>query len=530
MNLEPFMKEKNVTPKENNSKKEIEMNSLKDYEMTTPRGLVFPCHPQHWEDKKRHGIKKMAGDSITPILLHKHFEKLYPEIEEWGKSFSGVEGSRHNFRALLLFCIAKDVTPKEFGELWHDQDEIIKARNLATSYITTIDNINLKRKSINALKSFYRFYTKGFRLPLDTRKGGACYISIREKREQAKTRYSWGTLEEIRRKVTEIINTAKSLEDKTIFTILYRTGVRRNVIQHLKIKHVQEYIEVDNQKLLVLTITGKLDKKVANYNFPLLKDSQQYGYYTYLAGDGLTLFKRFLEVHHKNSKMEDYVFFKDYAYKRRSAVQLLLHRFQWCVKKRGYPEKQIWLHQLRSLFEQLGDENLKVNQIEFLAGHILRGSQKSYKWQNKIDSARLYLKIQFSPTEQKDKEIKQLKEELKRLKNPPIEKDSVVEDWEKQYIKDQIDVAKTQPTLTKPNIPSKQTKSSEIVMEKPKSPEPLKQNTDLVFCPHKDDWVHIVYCGTCKAANWKMYVECQRMRITDPNNLIFQPTKPKPLA
>jgi len=297
----------------------------------------------------------------------------------------------------------------------------------------------------------------------------------------------------------------------------------------LKIKDVQEYLETNDRELLVLTITGKIDRKISNYNFPLLTDSQKYGYYTYLSGDGLELFKRFLDVHHKNSKMEDHVFFKGYAHKRRSAVQLLLHRFQWCARKRGYPHKQIWLHQLRSLFEQLGDDALKVNQIEFLAGHILRGSQKSYKWQNKIDSAKLYLQIQFSPTEQKDREISQkdreierLKEEIEKYRQPNEKNEDKVEDWQKQYEKDNQKV-----DIIKPNTPTKQTKSNEVAIEKPKPLEPLKQNTDLVFCPHKDDWVHIVDCGTYKAENWKMYVECQRMRITNPDNLIFQPTKPK---
>jgi len=137
-----------------------------------------------------------------------------------------------------------------------------------------------------------------------------------------------------------------------------------------------------------------------------------------------------------------------------------------------------------------------------------------------------------------EKESKQDKEELRKvnemLNKLGISNDRPLEERLLEYFRLTQTKQTSQPIKSETNIPSEQPKSSETVIEKPKPlpvpTKPLKQNPDLVYCPNKEDWIHKVYCGTCKTTNWKMWKDCQRKRVLNPNDPIFQPTKPKPLA
>jgi len=59
---------------------------------------------------------------------------------------------------------------------------------------------------------------------------------------------------------------------------------------------------------------------------------------------------------------------------------------------------------------------------------------------------------------------------------------------------------------------------------------PVKPKDDLISCPYRDEWVHRVKCETCKAMRFKVYTDCQFRRIKNPNDPIFQISKPKPLV
>lgn len=493
-------------------------NEEEAYVITTPRGLKFPEHPQHCQDVKAHHGRVTGVSSISKEQWER-FADMYPEVKAWFSHFESTGTKRNYGSALLRFCKTQDITPKELGELWHNQDEVIKARQIVSSYIETLTNPSIIHFTIYALKSFYRWYTKGFQLPLDTKKGGIGYISIKQKRGAEKKRYAWGSLDDIRRKVHEIIGAAKDLQDKTALTFLFRTGCRDGVLQNLKMKHIKEYQEIDGVRELVLTITGDIDPKISHYDFPMLEDSKEYGYYTYLANDGLELFERFLKEYHSESKLEDYVFFKNCKGKRRSAIVGLRTRFRTVTRKCGFPYQEIWLHQLRSLFEQLGDSALPRNQIEFLAGHLLKGAEKHYKWQNKTDSGRLYLKIDFGlPRPEKDEEIERLRKQIEIM------------------AKAKEETPKPKPQLTIPDRPfpsmeeieSRQTEANipiQTVQTSPGPiPEPIKPKEipelaprrlviDKRACPLKSDYVRIsVDCEECKRQNMKQYADCYKMR------------------
>lgn len=51
---------------------------------------------------------------------------------------------------------------------------------------------------------------------------------------------------------------------------------------------------------------------------------------------------------------------------------------------------------------------------------------------------------------------------------------------------------------------------------------------DLIWCPDKEEWLHKIKCQLCKTINFNMFRNCQEKRLKNPNDIIFQPTKPKP--
>jgi len=346
--------------------------------------------------KTERGLEFPAATGENQLRREEIFCEMYPTVKNWIDRYPSPATKKNYSIALLWFCLKVDMTPREFGDLSKTQEDMIKARNIATEYLQTVKSPGQASLATNALKSFYRYYTSGFPLPLDTKKGGAAHISLSKKRKTQRRKYAWGTNEEIRQKVRKIVSHARDLRDEAMITFLYQSGVRDNVLLSLRNKDVQEYVNVNalrlrkkEERVLVLTITSDLDSKVANYDFPLLREKQVYGYYTYLARDGLKLFQRYLDEY----QPREYVWFP--RKENPTSIRAFQIRFKTCVKKAGFPPDQIWPHQLRSLFEQLGGEALKDTQIEFLAGHILPGAQRSYKWQNIQDCARFYLQIQF---------------------------------------------------------------------------------------------------------------------------------------
>ncbi len=93
----------------------------------------------------------------------------------------------------------------------------------------------------------------------------------------------------------------------------------------------------------------------------------------------------------------------------------------------------------------------------------------------------------------------------------------------------------TTPTLPKRwDRPQKPVPSDRIIPEEPEpSDNVVTQETEaeekILWCPYKDDWLHIVKCGTCQVMRFKIYTDCQARRLKNPKDPIFTPTKPRPL-
>ena len=60
-------------------------------------------------------------------------------------------------------------------------------------------------------------------------------------------------------------------------------------------------------------------------------------------------------------------------------------------------------------------------------------------------------------------------------------------------------VEQTEPTAPPKPIPTP------IVSEKV---EPLPKETNLLWCPDKEEWIHPVKCGQCKVNRWTTYTSC----------------------
>jgi len=385
----------------------------------TPRGLKFPIESE----------KEKKGAFYVPSKgkrLHERFAKAYPEIQKWMNTFiEGTSTYRKYPRLFLSFCIDNDISPKEFGELWKTREDETKARQIVAAYIQSFMNTNpnTAQQMVQAIRNFFRHYSGGIILSLDTKRGGALWISPSTKEKRERRRYSFGSRDEMREKLAHIIPIcSRDLKDEMALTMLYRAGIRDNVLNNLKVKDVRDRFKVEHPitgekiEVLCLTITSELDSKIRSYGFPKLLDTdgQPRGYYTFLTRDSLRMFDSFMETYHRNSSLETLLFSQPMG--GSDFVGHLRRRIKGRLRKADYPHKEIWLHQLRACFSELAHENVEHNKAEMLSGHLLKGTQEHYQKRNKTDLAKEYLKIKFTPKEtMEDLKQKFIEEQRERL-------------------------------------------------------------------------------------------------------------------
>jgi len=387
-------------------------DKLGDLWIVTPKGLKFP------KGKPRN--QRVALTLPEERHLIPRFANAFPCVKTWLETFESENTRKYYGMALLDFCVYTDMKPSEFGDLWKSTEQMVKARQLATEFIRHLKGRSAWTAShaINALKSFFRVYSSGFHLPLDSGRGGAVEIKESSKAKFRRKKFNWGSMDEFRKTIKAIIANADNLKARTALTLLYRAGIRDNVLDHITVEDVQDYIEIEGTELLCLTITAKIDYKLRNVVMPL--PSGENGYYTFISGEALELFKRFMHQCHADSSPETPVFRHDRAklLNRKSiryaaGFRIYLNRV---LEKIGLPSEQIWPHQLRGLFNQLAHHYCSTNNAEFLTGHKLRGVQESYQWRNKNDLAIEYLKIRFEPiTEEEARLTKKVQDFEKRL-------------------------------------------------------------------------------------------------------------------
>ena len=457
-----------------------------EHYVTTPKGNKFPL------GKRGIAVKGQRFFVSTGLSRIQRIMNQFPEVDKWLRTRYTSTGTWEHYGCSLIdFCIAKDITPKEFAELRHNDKEQDQAIELASEYLQELifkKKYNRAIGATKAFKSFYEFHSKGRKLlALDTK--GSLNIKIEFLRSKEKPRYAWGPPKEIRRKVALIIPAARDLFDRMALTFLYRTGCRDNVLTHLKIKHVQDRFELEDpltsrkEEVLCLTITGYnretkegLCEKTEHYNFPTLLDDpeQRHGYYTFLAKDSLKLFDQFLEKYHPDPKPDDYVFFRFSDRQKPLIIHNLTARFRTILTRLEFPSKKIWLHQFKELTTNVAKAALSKAEsyhAEFITGHLLDQVKEHYHKRNKIANGQAYLKIDFGASiSQKEEEIEALKKQVETSRKQVRKYEEAIE---KAEATTKIEIEPLGPAATRNQIQNA-FKDFNEALEEQTTPQPTK--------------------------------------------------------
>jgi len=316
------------------------------------------------------------------------FIEQHQDVKEWLRN--RPDNTRRMYaRELQSFCKELCIGPEE----WRSLDKF-KARDMAWKFISakTASNPSVAMTAMATLKSFYR-NKNGEALPFDSTRGGkhAFHVTLKK-----------GAIEHIPSKSEAymLIDMASSLRDKSILTFLFQTGVRVNVIQHLKLGDVLEQLD---KEVVVLKIIGDLDHKLRSRDIPY--------YYTFLNGEGAETLKRYVALAHKQRRL-DAPLFSTSGHKAISQSYVLKVVKNAC-RKAGLNETTMWTHSLRKAFRKVVRQaDIDDDDKEELMGHVIKGSRQAY-YDNKDAEVILeaYQKCNFSREIPKS-EVTKLRQQL----------------------------------------------------------------------------------------------------------------------
>jgi site-specific recombinase XerD len=165
----------------------------------------------------------------------------------------------------------------------------------------------------------------------------------------------------------QLIDMASSLRDKAILHFLFQTGVRVNVIQHLKLKDVADQLD---KEVIALKVTGDLDHKLRSRDIPF--------YYTFLNGEGVETLRRYITLAHKQRRLDTPLF--STSGHEAISQSYVLRIVKNCCRKAGLNPETIWTHSIRKAFRKIvrQAEGLDDDDKEQLMGHVIRGSRAAY--------------------------------------------------------------------------------------------------------------------------------------------------------
>lgn len=285
---------------------------------------------------------------------YERFIAAHPTVEIWLRN--RPEETRRNFAThLQRFCEAMKITPGE----WQSQDKF-EARDLAWKYVEPkiVDHSTVAKSDLTALKSFYR-NKNGERLPFDGGRGGKHYLRVKYKKR---------AIEHIpgKAEMYQIIDMASSLRDKAILLVLFQSGVRVNVIEHLTYGDIQDQLDKD---VITLKITGELDYK--------LRGSEIDYYFTFVNGEGVETLRRYCEIAHRNSERSTPLFM---TRGKRAITQRQIWRVvKTCIRRAGLDSAKTWTHSIRKAFRKIVRQtNIDDDDKEQLMGHVISGSRAAY--------------------------------------------------------------------------------------------------------------------------------------------------------
>lgn len=306
------------------------------------------------------------------------FIETSPIVKDW--LVNKPKGTRNHYGSTLYqFCKDTNISPDAFQSM-----DRLQARDAVWNYIKPFVGVNNSKTKnyLAALKCFYR-NKDGETLPFDSRRGGKHYIPKR--RVKASVEYVPNKSE-----MYLIIEAAHTVRDKALLLFLFQSGVRVNVIEHLKFKHLKNQLYPDVKIPLTLKITDDIDTKLRGYDLPF--------YYTFLQGEAVETLRTYCDSFHKNGEDNpDAPLF----YSRlgngldQSSVWEIVKK---CTRRAGLDPSTIWTHTLRRAFKDVvRKSDLDGDFKEALMGHRLEGSQENYFSRNRPDDvAKEYMKIDFS--------------------------------------------------------------------------------------------------------------------------------------
>lgn len=304
----------------------------------------------------------------------REFVAANPSVDAWLRN-RPYNTSRMFGRILRDFSEYAKMSPDEWREL-----DRFKARDLAWNYSQTFlpEHSAQGKNVLLALKSFYR-NKNGELLPFDSGRGGKHFF----KREHLKAGY-----EHIPSKaeVYQIVDMANSLRNKALLLFLFQSGVRVNVIEHIRYRDVKAELKND---LLTLKVTKALDDKLRSMDIPF--------YYTFLNGEGAETLRKYCNEAHADEDPEKPLFLTDTG--TSVTRPYILRMLKSCIRRAGFDPKTMWIHSLRKAFRKIVRQAPDVDDDdrEQLMGHTIKGSRGAYYDKKDLDIiAGVYKKCNFS--------------------------------------------------------------------------------------------------------------------------------------
>jgi len=317
------------------------------------------------------------------------FIKEHESVEAWLKN-RPFNTRRAFANRLRRFCESVELEPEE----WRGLDRF-KARDYAWQYVEPLirEHSTVAAGFLITLKSWFR-NLNGEQLPFDSTRGGKHWIHIHYKKP---------AYEHIpdKKEMFQIVDMASSLRDKAILLLLFQSGVRVNVLEHLKYGDVVDQLDKDT---ITLKITGDLDHKLRSRDIPF--------YITFVNGEAAETLKQYCRHKHKRVIKDRPLFYT-------SGKKAITQKWIWevvkmCVERAGLDPKTISTHTIRKAFRKvvrradIRDDDDK----EQLMGHKLKQSREAYYDKNDVSLIlKAYQRCNFT-REVPESEMTKLKQQL----------------------------------------------------------------------------------------------------------------------
>jgi len=347
---------------------------------------------------------------VNGMAKYDEWIEQHPDVEVWLRD--RPDNTRRIFaRELKTFCDELAISPEE----WRNLDKFV-ARDLAWKFVSTKikSSPSVAMTVLASLKSFYR-NKNGEALPFDSERGGKHYFHMTSKK---------AALEHIPNKTEayQIIDMASSLRDKAILLFLFQSGCRVNVVQHLKLKDVEDQLDKDT---IALKITGELDHKLRSRDIPY--------YFTFLNGEGVATLKRYVALAHKERSPAAPLF--STSGHEAISQSYVLRIVKNCCRKAGLDPKKIWTHSIRKAFRKVVRQtDMDDDDKEQLMGHVIRGSRQAYYDNKDVEVIlKAYQKCSFS------REVPKSETDKLKLENLDLKREQTKTSNELDQIKEQVE-------------------------------------------------------------------------------------------